>query len=55
MSTHNICFCGEIKTNLYFLVEKNSLSRAVYDTGKKTFFMYYKILLNKTYIIIIGV
>ena len=29
MSTHNICFCGEIKKNQYFWIEKSALTSAM--------------------------
>ena len=29
MSTHNIYFCGEIKTNIFFFIVKSILSRAM--------------------------
>ena len=29
MTTNNICFCGEIRKNIYFLVENSAFSEAV--------------------------
>ena len=36
MSTHNICFYGEIKKFQYFWIEKSILSRAIVIMGKFT-------------------
>ena len=30
MSTHNICFCGEIRKYQYFWIEKSALTSAMF-------------------------
>ena len=41
MSTHNICFCGEIR-KIFFWIEKKKASYQELCIASKTFFSYSK-------------